>query len=137
MADLRKAIVYVGQEPELFSGSLSENILFGRQEDPADFSACRAGVRRNGLRAGAPARLRHDGRRDAGRAISGGQRQSVAIARALFGQPKVLFLDEPTSAMDNLTEAAFIRSFRNWLKPNPDADHRDAPHVAARAGRSG
>ena len=51
----------------------------------------------------------------------------MAIARALFGQPKVLFLDEPTSAMDNLTEAAFIRSFRNWLKPDPTviiATHR-------------
>ena len=116
MADLRKAIVYVGQEPELFSGSLSENILFGRQEDPAAFSACAqasgvtAFAQVNPLGYAMPVGER-------GRAISGGQRQSVAIARALFGRPKVLFLDEPTSAMDNLTEAAFIRSFRNWLKP--------------------
>ena len=116
MADLRKAMVYVGQEPELFSGSLSENILFGRQEDPAAFAACAqasgvaAFAQGNPLGYAMPVGER-------GRAISGGQRQSVAIARALFGRPKVLFLDEPTSAMDNLTEAAFIRSFRNWLKP--------------------
>ncbi len=117
MADLRKAIVYVGQEPELFSGTLSENILFGRNEDAADFAAA---VQASGVAAFAQGHpsgyAMMVGER--GRAISGGQRQSVAIARALFGRPKVLFLDEPTSAMDNLTEAAFIRSFRNWLKPD-------------------
>jgi len=116
MADVRKAVVYVGQEPELFSGTLSENILFGRQEEPDDFAAC---VQASGVASFAQASpLGYSmlvGER--GRSISGGQRQSVAIARALLGRPKVLFLDEPTSAMDNLTEAAFIRSLRDWLKP--------------------
>ena len=117
MADLRKAVAYVGQEPELFSGTLRENILFGKQIEETTFeeSVHAAGLaslaQSHPLGYALPVGER-------GRSISGGQRQSVAIARALIGRPKILFLDEPTSAMDNLTEAAFIRSFRNWLKPD-------------------
>jgi ATP-binding cassette subfamily C protein LapB len=117
MADLRKAVAYVGQEPELFAGTLRENILFGRQgddkafEDAARASGIASLAQSHPLGYGLPVGER-------GRAISGGQRQAVAIARALLGGPRVLFLDEPTSAMDNLTEAAFIRGFRNWLKPD-------------------
>lgn len=117
MADLRKAVAYVGQEPELFAGSLRENILFGRSVDQRTFeeAAQAAGIaalaQSHPLGYALPVGER-------GRAISGGQRQAVAIARALIGRPRVLFLDEPTSAMDNLTEAAFIRSFREWLKPD-------------------
>lgn len=117
MADLRRAVAYVGQEPELFAGSLKENIVFGRREDGASFEEA---VEAAGI---APLAASHPlgfamqvGER--GRAISGGQRQAVAIARAVLGRPRVVFLDEPTSAMDNLTEAAFIRSFRAWLKPD-------------------
>jgi ATP-binding cassette subfamily C protein LapB len=36
----------------------------------------------------------------------------------MLADPRVFFLDEPTSAMDNLTEAAFIKSFRAWLRPD-------------------
>lgn len=117
MAELRKAIAYVGQEPELFAGTLKENVLFGRRDDGAAFENA---VLASGI---APLAASHPlgfamqvGER--GRAISGGQRQAVAIARAIIGSPRVIFLDEPTSAMDNLTEAAFMRSFRAWLKPD-------------------
>lgn len=116
MADLRKSVVYVGQEPELFSGTLSENILFGRREDPSDFAEC---TEASGVAAFAKGHALGYAMivGERGRGISGGQRQSVAIARAMLGRPKVLFLDEPTSAMDNLTETQFIRGFRAWLKP--------------------
>ena len=117
MADLRKAVAYVGQEPELFSGTIRENILFGRQNEDKAFEES---TRASGIASLAQSHplgyAMTVGER--GRSISGGQRQSIAIARALMGRPKILFLDEPTSAMDNLTEAAFIRSFRSWLKPD-------------------
>ncbi|MCX7303596.1 MAG: type I secretion system permease/ATPase [Hyphomicrobiales bacterium] len=117
MADLRKAVAYVSQEPELFAGSLRDNIAFGRDEGEAIFdeAAQASGIallaQSHPLGYALPVGER-------GRAISGGQRQAVAIARALIGRPRVVYLDEPTSAMDNLTEAAFIRSFRNWLTPD-------------------
>jgi ATP-binding cassette subfamily C protein LapB len=117
MADLRKAVAYVGQEPELFSGTIRENILFGRQNQDEAFEES---THASGIASFAQSHplgyAMTVGER--GRSISGGQRQAIAIARALMGRPKILFLDEPTSAMDNLTEAAFIRSFRNWLKPD-------------------
>ena len=116
MADVRQAIAYVGQDPELFSGTLRDNILLGRTCDDQTFEAC---ARAAGVALFAQAHPQGYGLMvgERGRAISGGQRQSVAVARALIGNPKALFLDEPTSAMDNLTEAVFIRSFRDWLKP--------------------
>ena len=117
MADLRRAVASVGQEPELFAGSLRENILFGRLDDEKAFEEA---AQASGI--ASLAQIHPLGYAlqvgERGRAISGGQRQAVAIARAALGKPRVLFLDEPTSAMDNLTEAAFIRSFRNWLTPD-------------------
>ena len=116
MADIRRAIVYVVQEPELFSGTLRENIVFGRRIGERDFEAA---ARATGVAAFAASHplgyAMPIGER--GRAISGGQRQAVAISRALLGDPRVLFLDEPTSAMDSQTEANFIAGMRNWLKP--------------------
>ena len=47
-----------------------------------------------------------------GRSLSGGQKQAVALARLLVRQPKVMFLDEPSSAMDATTEAALVARLR-------------------------
>src|SRR5690606_12870450 len=91
MADLRRAVAYVGQEPELFAGTLRENILFGRHEDEQAFEAA---ARASGIAALAQSQALGYalpvGER--GRAISGGQRQAVAIARAMLADPRVFFL---------------------------------------------
>jgi ATP-binding cassette subfamily C protein LapB len=53
---------------------------------------------------------------DRGEGLSGGQRQSIALARALAGRPPVLVFDEPTSAMDSQTETALIQRLQEELK---------------------
>jgi ATP-binding cassette subfamily C protein LapB len=53
---------------------------------------------------------------DRGEGLSGGQRQSIALARALAGRPPVLVFDEPTSAMDSQTETALIQRLQQEIK---------------------
>src|SRR3546814_20749120 len=53
---------------------------------------------------------------DRGEGLSGGQRQSIAIARALTGRPSVLVFDEPSSAMDNQTESGLLERLGTELE---------------------
>ena len=102
--DLRRSIGAVQQSPQLFYGSVRENITMGHETAPD-----RAVIRAAEL-AGVMEFLRDSeagldtpvGER--GEALSGGQRQSVAIARALLYDPPVLILDEPTASMDPASE---------------------------------
>ena len=102
--DLRRNVGAVQQSPHLFYGSVRENITMGHETAPD-----RAVVRAAEL-AGVMEFLRDSqagldtqvGER--GEALSGGQRQSVAIARALLYDPPVLILDEPTASMDPASE---------------------------------
>ena len=106
-ADLRRNVGFVGQDATLFYGTLRENISIGAPY--ADDSAIVAAAEVGGLTQFVN---RHPKGFDMligerGESLSGGQRQEVAIARAVLMDPPVLFFDEPTSAMDFSTEHGF------------------------------
>ncbi|RYD97639.1 MAG: ATP-binding cassette domain-containing protein, partial [Sphingomonadales bacterium] len=104
------------QESTLFTGSVRENIVLGREGvDDAelmrvtDLSGAHEFLGQ--IANGYDLRLS-----DRGEGLSGGQRQAIAVARALAGSPRIVLLDEPTSAMDAQTEAALIQRLQIELK---------------------
>src|SRR3990172_1870025 len=106
-ATLRKNIGYVPQDVTLFYGTVKENILFSAPyaDDAAMLRAAEiAGVTEFVHPSAQGFDLRIGER---GEGLSGGQRQTVAIARALLLDPPVLIMDEPTNALDNRSEENF------------------------------
>ncbi|WNO10364.1 type I secretion system permease/ATPase [Teredinibacter sp. KSP-S5-2] len=115
-SDLRSEISYVQQDTVLFSGSVRENIIFGKngvtdQEiiRAAEISGVSDFVDQHPM-----GFERAVGER--GEMLSGGQRQAISIARSLIGRASVYLLDEPTSAMDNTSEAKLIANLKETLK---------------------
>ena len=104
-ADVRRAIGHVPQDPLLFYGSLKHNLAMGAPY--ADDASILAAANLAGV--SEFANLHPNGFDmligERGESLSGGQRQSVAVARALINDPPILLLDEPSSNMDHQSEA--------------------------------
>lgn len=126
---LRSVFRYVGQDSELFSGSIKENLTLGAAKSDQDHMM--AVLRKSGadkfLARDAVGFDRLAGER--GASLSGGQRSFLVLARALMSPFKLLYLDEPTGAMDVETERQFIDHLKSALEPDQTlviSTHRQA-----------
>nr|WP_320135599.1 type I secretion system permease/ATPase [uncultured Amphritea sp.] len=104
IADLRRAIGYIPQDIDLLSGSVYDNITLGA--DTPSREALLGAIEKAGLKSlvGEHADGLSMPVGEGGRRLSGGQRQGIAVARALVQDSSILLLDEPTSAMDSVME---------------------------------
>ena len=116
LQDLRSQIGIVPQEPVLFSGTIAENISYGKPGAglPDIMDAARAANAHKFIMAKLDGYDTPIGERGAG--VSGGERQRIAIARAILHDPKVLILDEATSSVDVETEKQIQESIAHLIK---------------------
>ncbi|MDA9794840.1 type I secretion system permease/ATPase [Paracoccaceae bacterium] len=113
-SDVRRNVGVMLQDTWLFSGSVRDNVQMGYYEYPDEhiLRVCKvAGV--DAFISTHPAGYDLE-LRERGEGLSGGQKQSINLARALLHDPSVLILDEPTSSMDQATEAAVIAELNSW-----------------------
>ena len=114
--DLRKSMGIVPQEPFLFMGSIKDNITIGEQfvTDEELLKVSKIAGLHEFLD-------KHEAGFDLivgerGEGLSGGERQSVTLARALISNPNIIMLDEPTNAMDKQAETSFINKLEEIIK---------------------
>lgn len=114
-ADLRRAVVMLTQEGFLFSGSVADNIAFGRPDaSRADIEAAARAIGADEFIRALPAGYDTEVEKKGGR-LSAGQRQLVSFARAFLADPAVLVLDEATSSLDIPSERVVQRALRTLL----------------------
>ncbi len=116
MEHLRDAVSVVLQKNTLFSGTIRENLLWGDPHASEEelWAACRAACADEFLE-----RMPDGLDTDLGQGgvnVSGGQKQRLCIARAILKKPRVLILDDSTSAVDTATDAKIRSAFANELK---------------------
>jgi ATP-binding cassette subfamily C protein LapB len=115
-ADLRRHVAYISQDIMLFTGSVRDNIAAGlpQASEARILEAAKASGVHDFI-------SKHPQGYDAqvgeqGAFLSGGQKQAIALARAMITDPKVLVCDEPTNAMDSQAEAAFCSYIKEHAK---------------------
>ena len=115
IADLRDAVAMVLQKNLLFSGTIKENLRWGNPNatDAELEEACRLAQADEFVRSfpdGYDTKIEQGGTN-----VSGGQKQRLCIARALLKKPKILILDDSTSAVDTKTDALIRAGFRQYI----------------------
>ena len=113
---LRNAVSMVLQKNVLFSGTIKENLKWGNEEatDEEVIEACRAAQAHDFIMS-FPDKYETD-LGQGGVNVSGGQKQRLCIARALLKKPKIIILDDSTSAVDTATDAKIREAFSRNLK---------------------
>ena len=111
IATLRNAVSMVLQKNELFSGTIKDNLRWGNPDatDEEMIHACKLACAHEFIEAfpdGYDTFIEQGGKN-----VSGGQKQRLCIARALLKQPKILILDDSTSAVDTRTDAMIRKAF--------------------------
>jgi len=112
---LRDAVAMVLQKNELFSGTIAENLRWGNETatDEELAEACRLAQADDFIRSfpqGYNTRIEQGGTN-----VSGGQKQRLCIARALLKKPKILILDDSTSAVDTRTDSLIRSGFKSYI----------------------
>ncbi len=112
---LRNAVAMVLQKNELFSGTIAENLRWGNPDATDDelAAACRLAQADDFIRSfpdGYQTRIEQGGTN-----VSGGQKQRLCIARALLKKPRILILDDSTSAVDTRTDALIRQGLRDFI----------------------
>jgi ATP-binding cassette subfamily C protein LapB len=115
-ADLRRNVAYIAQDVVLFRGTVRENITLSRPQateeeilNAAKLSGVHEFVSTHPMGYDAVVGERGEG-------LSGGQRQAIALARAMLHQPNIMVCDEPTNAMDMQAENAFTAHIGKQVK---------------------
>ena len=115
LAGLREAVAFVLQKNTLFSGTIAENLSWGKEDATREemMEACeiaQAAEFINRFKDGLDTEIEQGGAN-----LSGGQRQRLCIARALLKSPRILVLDDSTSAVDTATDAKIREAFRKKM----------------------
>jgi len=115
VADLRRNVGFMTQNARLFHGTLRENITLGMpratdEEIVNVLEMCGAASFVQKLPKGLDYPIMENGV-----GLSGGQRQSILLARMLLRDPNIVLLDEPTASLDEHTEREFIQRLSQWL----------------------